>query len=121
MKTEMKRAVYAVLVSGLLGVLVGPACGSGDMTTPSCGAQVQCQTSLRPRCATGAYATCDANNVCIFPRLNVGCECHEGQLDACRHTDGSACYDGSCGVRRCIINSDTSSHWDFSTCVMLAH
>jgi hypothetical protein len=112
----------AHIVLGFLAITAPLVLG----TTPAasevqCASQVQCQTSLRPRCATGAYATCDANNVCILPRLNVGCECHEGQLDACRHTGGSACYDGSCGVRRCIINSDTSSHWDFSTCVMLAH
>jgi hypothetical protein len=71
-------------------------------------------TGLRPLCATTAWGA-----ACRITGLRPGCVCFEGQAHACDKTTGAPCTLGApnCGVRACLVHSDTSSSW--SACSLL--
>jgi hypothetical protein len=72
----------------------------------------------RPLCAitnTTGYTA----NPCVITGLRAsGCACYEGQAHACNPDGGGPCTSGTnCGVRACIVTSDTSSTWSPCTCM----
>lgn len=72
----------------------------------------------RPLCAT-TNTTGYAANPCVITGLRAsGCACYEGQAHACDPDGGGPCTSGTnCGVRACIVTSDTSSSWSACTCM----
>jgi hypothetical protein len=80
--------------------------------------RLQVAGGMRPLCAL-TNTTGYANNPCIVTALkNAGCACYEGQAHACDPDGGGPCTSGTnCGVRACIVTSDTSSTWSACTCM----
>jgi len=80
--------------------------------------RLQVVGGMRPLCAT-TNTTGYATNPCIVTGLkNAGCACYEGQAHACDPDGGGPCTTGTnCGVRACVVTSDTSSTWSACTCM----
>lgn len=80
--------------------------------------RLQAVGGQRPLCAT-TNTTGYASNPCVITGLRAsGCACYEGQAHACDPDGGGPCTSGAnCGVRACIVTSDTSSSWSACTCM----
>ena len=77
---------------------------------------VEYPSGVRPMCARTTVSV----GSCVIVGVNSpDCHCYEGQAHACDADVGGPCVDGvNCGIRACVVTSDTYSRWD-SECVRL--
>jgi hypothetical protein len=73
---------------------------------------------VRPLCADTDLVG-SATNPCVVTGLRAStCACFEGQAQACNPDGGGPCTSGTnCGIKACIVTSDTASTWSACTCM----
>ena len=112
-------------------VTLPPNAGTGpkfrsDTTMPvACTTDLPCQYpvsggGLKPMCAAAVH--CATNHICPFAPKS-GCDCYEGQAQACaidQNGNVTPCSKGAnCGIQYCVAASETAAHWS-PTCTTIA-